>query len=189
MTGHDGRGLSQDDASKQVNTLLYCLGEEAEDILASTNPFQEETRAFFTVILKFDSFFKICKNVIFERARFNREKQLEGESTEQYITHLYHLAENYDCGELKSEMIRDRLVVGIKDSALSESLHMDTKLTLEKSKQRIRLLCRSGISFCCQSHLVPELFSVLIYIPTYSFIFLKCFFYYSCNYNFCLIAP
>ena len=35
----------------------------------------------------------------------------------------------------------------------------------------VGLLCGSGISFCCQSHLVPVLFSVLIYIPTYSFIF------------------
>ena len=99
-------GLSQDDASKQVNTLLYCLGEEAEDVLASTNPSREETQAYDAVMLKFDSFFKIRKNVIFERARFNRRKQLEGESAEQYITHLYQLAENCDYGELKSEMIR-----------------------------------------------------------------------------------
>ena len=131
-------GLSQDDASKQVNTLLYCLGEEAEDVLASTNPSREETQAYDAVMLKFDSFFKIRKNVIFERARFNRRKQLEGESAEQYITHLYQLAENCDYGELKSEMIRDRLVVGIKDSALSENLQIDADLTLEKAKKRIR---------------------------------------------------
>ena len=131
-------GLSQDGVSKQVNTLLYCLGEEAEDVLASTNPSQEETRAYDAVMLKFDSFFKIRKNVIFERARFNCRKQLEGESAEQYITHLYHLAENCDYRELKSEMIRDRLVVGIKDSALSESLQIDADLTLEKAKKRIR---------------------------------------------------
>ena len=131
-------GLSQDDASKQVNTLLYCLGEEAEDVLASTNPSREETQAYDAVMLKFDSFFKIRKNVIFERARFNRRKQLGGESAEQYITHLYQLAENCDYGELKSEMIRDRLVVGIKDSALSENLQIDADLTLEKAKKRIR---------------------------------------------------
>ena len=29
--------LSQESEECQVNTLLYCLGEEAEDILASTN--------------------------------------------------------------------------------------------------------------------------------------------------------
>ena len=30
-------GLSQESEERQVNTLLYCLGEEAKDILASTN--------------------------------------------------------------------------------------------------------------------------------------------------------
>ena len=30
-------GLKGEDAEKQVSTLLYCLGEEAEAVLASTN--------------------------------------------------------------------------------------------------------------------------------------------------------
>lgn len=30
-------GLSGDTEKKQVNTLLYCLGEEAEAVLRSTN--------------------------------------------------------------------------------------------------------------------------------------------------------
>ena len=34
---HHASGLSQESEERQVNTLLYCLGEEAEDILASTN--------------------------------------------------------------------------------------------------------------------------------------------------------
>ena len=34
---HLASGLSQESEEHQGNTLLYCLGEEAEDILASTN--------------------------------------------------------------------------------------------------------------------------------------------------------
>ena len=34
---HLASGLLQESEERQVNTLLYCLGEEAEDILASTN--------------------------------------------------------------------------------------------------------------------------------------------------------
>ena len=30
-------GLAGESDSRQVSTLLYCMGEEAEDILASTN--------------------------------------------------------------------------------------------------------------------------------------------------------
>ena len=35
-------------------------------------------------------------------------------------------------------MIRDRLVVGIRDSSLSERLQMDESLTLEKAKKLVR---------------------------------------------------
>ena len=43
---------------------------------------------------------------------------------------LYNLVEYCNYGELKSEMIRDRLVVGILDKKLSEHLQLDPELTL-----------------------------------------------------------
>ena len=122
---------------KQVNTLLYCLGEEADAVLASTHATEEEKKSYDSVLGKFDSFFKVRKNVIFERARFNRRNQLNGESAEQYIMELYTLLENCDFNEMKGEMIRDRLVVGIKDSALSERLQLDSNFTLEMAKKAI----------------------------------------------------
>ena len=85
---------------------------------------------------KFDEHFKIRHNVIFERARFNKRCQREGESVEQYITALYDLAEFCEYGTLKGEMIRDRLVVGILDQALSEKMQTDPDLSLEKAKIR-----------------------------------------------------
>jgi hypothetical protein len=50
---------------------------------------------------------------------FNRRSQQSRETAEQYIMALYDLAENCEYGDLKAEMIRDRLVVGIQDDALS----------------------------------------------------------------------
>ena len=61
-----------------------------------------------------------------------------GESVEQFITSLYTLAENCDYGDLKDQMIRDRIVVGIRDQAQSERLQMDAGLTLEKAKTLVR---------------------------------------------------
>ena len=51
---------------------------------------------------------------------------------------LYTLAANCNYGALEGEMIRDRLVVGIRDSSLSERLQLDPDLTLEKAKKSIR---------------------------------------------------
>ena len=68
-----------------------------------------------TVVSKFKDFFKVRHNIIFEHARFNRSNQVDGESAEKYIVELYALAETCNYGEMKEEMIRDRLVVGIRD--------------------------------------------------------------------------
>ena len=130
-------GLSQENEPRQVSTLLYCLGEEAEDVLASANITEDDRKKYKSVLGKLDEFFKVRKNVIFERARFNKRSQREDESAEQYITSLYNLVENCEYGDLASDMIRDRLVVGIRDNALSQRLQMDSELTLEKAKRQI----------------------------------------------------
>ena len=61
---------------------------------------------------------------------------------EEYITCLYNLVDNYQYGDLKSEMIHYWLVVGIRDSSLLECLQMDAALTLEKAKTAI---CQRGV--------------------------------------------
>lgn len=132
-------GLSAESDDRQVSTLLYCMGEDAEDILASTNISDAARKQYASVIKQFDDFFKVRKNVIFERARFNRRCQAAGETAEQFITSLYTLAESCDYGDLKDQMIRDRIVVGIRDQSQSERLQkMDADLTLEKAKTLVR---------------------------------------------------
>ena len=129
-------GLSEEkNEGKQISTLLYCLGEEAESVLASTHITLEEKQKYDTVVAKLNGYFKVRKNVIFERARLNRRNQLAGGSAEQYITTLYSLVENCEYGELTSQMIRDRLVVGIHDTVLSERLQLGANLTLDKAMQ------------------------------------------------------
>jgi len=69
--------------------------------------------------------------------QFNKHIQLAGETAEQFITTLYHLAETCNYQDMKTELIRDKLVVGIRDQYLSQQLQMDPELTLEKAKTRI----------------------------------------------------
>lgn len=131
-------GLVSESKTRQISTLLYCLGGDAEDMLSSTNITKDERKQYSKVLEKFDSHFQVRCNLIFERAQFNKRNQLEGESAEQYITALYQFAERCEYGNFKSEMIKDRLVVGIRDTALSEKLQMDPGLTLEKGQRLIR---------------------------------------------------
>ena len=61
-----------------------------------------------------------------------------GESVEEFITSLYTLVESCNYGDLKDQMIRNRIVVGIRDQAQSERLQMDAGLTLKKAKTLVR---------------------------------------------------
>ena len=131
-------GLAEEGDGRQVSTLLYYLGKQAEDFMTSAGIQSEDRKVYRNVLDTLDKFF--CKNVIFERARFNLRSQLEGESAEECIMALYSLVEDCDYKEWKEEMIRDRLMVGIRDAALSQRLQMDSELTctLEKAKKAIR---------------------------------------------------
>ena len=99
----------------------------------------EESEQYATVKARFDSHFVIRQNTIFERAKFNRRCQEEGELDESFIAALFCMAEFCEYGALNDEMIRDRIVVGIRDSGLSLKLHMDAaNLTLKKAIDMVR---------------------------------------------------
>jgi len=103
---HVASGLSKEDEIQQVSMFLYCLGEEADDILASTNITDEDQKKYSEVLAKFDGHFKVRKNVIFEWTRFNRWEQ-EGETVEHFISSLYQLSEDCEYGAMRNELISD----------------------------------------------------------------------------------
>jgi len=122
----------------KVNTLIYCMGGEAEDILDSLNLSDADRKKYKNVTEALQKYFVPKRNVIFERAKFNQRTQMEGESVDTYVTNLYKLAENCKFGELRDQLIRDRLVVGLRDYKLSEKLQLDAELTLEKAITQAR---------------------------------------------------
>ena len=142
-------GLCEKDEEMQVNTLLYSMGQESEDIIASFGLSEENSKKWDIVKDRFKQHFVPKKNVIFERAKFNQRLQMEGENVDSFITDLYHLAENCDFKDLHDELIRDRIVVGLRDHRLSERLQLDPGLTLEKAiteaRQREAVRAQQGI--------------------------------------------
>ena len=64
---------------RQVNTLLYCLGEEAKNILVLTNIGDDDRKKYDGVLAKFDDSFRVRKNVIIEQAKFSKCSQLPDE--------------------------------------------------------------------------------------------------------------
>ena len=128
-------GLAEKADIVQVNTFLYSMGDEADDILRSFNLTEAQQAEYAVVKERFNSHFVRKRNVIFERAKFNMRKQ---ESVNAFVTDLYALAEHCSYGALHDEMIRDRLVVGLRSAKLSEKLQLDAELTLEKAITLVR---------------------------------------------------
>ena len=109
------------------------MGDQAEDILTSFKLTEEELESYEVVLKKFDEHFIVRRNVIFERAKFNQRRQIEGETVDSFITDLHALAEHCNYGTLQDDMIRDRIVVGLLNGKLSEKLQLDPDLTLTKA--------------------------------------------------------
>ena len=131
-------GLSDRDESVQVSTLIYAMGEEAEDILSSFELNEADRSKYDTVKKSFEDHFAKRHNPIFERARFNQRMQQQGETVDSFVTALHSLAEHCDYGLLREQMIRDRLVVGLLDANLAEKLQLESDLKLADAAARAR---------------------------------------------------
>ena len=124
-------GLNEKSSASQVNTLIYTMGDIADDILSSFGLSEDDKAKYKVVVEKFEAHFVKKRNIIFERAKFNQRRQEENEPVDDFVTSLYRLSEHCRYGELRDELIRDRIVVGLRDSTLSEKLQLDPNLTLE----------------------------------------------------------
>jgi len=128
--------LNYEPQATQVSSLLLAMGDDAEYIYDS---FGLENVTYEELVNRFGDYFERSINIIYERARFNKRNQLEGESFENYLTSLHKLVKSCNFGALKDEMLRDRIVVGVKDDKLSESLQMDRNLSLNKAIDKVKL--------------------------------------------------
>ena len=86
-------GLNEKDQEIQVHTMIYTMGDEADDILGSFQLTEQQKKDFSAV--KASHFVK-RENVIYKRAKFNQRRQEEGETVDSFITAMYGLAEH--CG-------------------------------------------------------------------------------------------
>ena len=94
-----------------------------------------------------------CRNIPFERYRFNRRSQEAGETYDQYRTALRKLSENCDFQSISpDEILRDRLVFGISDNKVRERLLRESNLTLAKADE----ICRAAESMILQMKVVED---------------------------------
>ena len=125
--------LDKREAGYQISTLLYIMGPKSEELIKSLNLSDDDMKSYKAVTDKITKFYLPRHNVVFCRANFNRRMQKQGEPVESFISELHALADKCNYGELKEELIRDKIVIGILDKKLSEKLQLNEELTLQKA--------------------------------------------------------
>ena len=70
-------GLEEKSKESQVNTLIYLMGGEADNIVQSLGLTVEDQKKYDKVKKRLEDFFIIKRNVIFERVKFNLRSQQE----------------------------------------------------------------------------------------------------------------
>lgn len=148
-------GLSEKDDAVQVATLLTVIGEEAREVFSTFSGWEHEddSTKIVPVLDKFEQYCQPHKNIPFERYRFNRRTQEPGETYDQYRTALRKIAESCEFNMITpDEILRDRLVFGIRDAKTRERLLRETKLTLQRTDE----ICHAAESMSAQMKVMEE---------------------------------
>ena len=124
----------------KVKMLKYLLGTTGRQIY-DTLQFDkvEQHRTLKDV---FTAFQKLCdprRNETVERYRFFTRKQHDCEGIDSYVTELKVLARTCNFGDLESSLIRDIIILGIRDDGLRARLLRQSDLNLQNCIQ----ICRS----------------------------------------------
>ena len=93
---------------------------------------------FPTLKTAFDTYFQVRYNTVYERAYFNKRVQHPGETAEEFIVAVHSMADRCEFGDFRDTLVRNRLVVGIRNVALSEKLQLNAALTLADAVNQIR---------------------------------------------------
>ena len=118
---------------ERTATLLACLGADALEIVDGLNFANDDERKDIDVVLeKLEVFCVGESDEICERYQFNKRDQESGESIDSYVASLRTLAKTCNYGSLLDSLIRDRIVVGIRDNGTRKRLLQEAKLTLNK---------------------------------------------------------
>lgn len=118
----------------QLAQLQNCLGDDALKMLSGFKfDTAERDRTVKEVLDEFERFVIGQVNETLERYKFGKRAQMEGENLSKYVANLRRMMKTCGyCNNCEPTMLRDRIVLGIRDDDVREDLLKDSKLTLEK---------------------------------------------------------
>ena len=126
-------GLNEQSAKVRLASLRSMMGKECLQIFMNLHLTPEQRGNVNSCLDAIEAYFKPQKNVVYERFLFNSCTQASDENFDAYLHKLRKLAATCKFGSLTDEMIRDRIVIGVKDIALKGRLLREHSLSLVKA--------------------------------------------------------
>ncbi|XP_069364930.1 uncharacterized protein [Maniola hyperantus] len=124
---------------RKAALLLNCIGSSALELYL--NVLKKEDKPKLEEVIKlFDEYFKPKSNEVMASYNFNRRVQQDGENFDTFYSDLRKLADSCNFGQQKDRMLRDRLVIGVKQTRVQQKLLEIKDLTLDKALD----ICRSA---------------------------------------------
>ena len=133
--------LSRKREQERQATIVTIIGMAALDLYESLPFAAEDEKYDLTTTLDYlEDHFVGRANVSYERFVFNTRKQQAGETFVQYLAALRQQANLCDFSSITPDQIlRDRLVCGVRDESLRQALLSKSTLTLEQCIQMCRV--------------------------------------------------
>ena len=125
--------LHKKDKTIIVATLHAIMGKDCYRVLKNLAMTDDERKSPEKIIEKLGEYFEPQKNIIYERFMFNSRVQESTETFEEFLLHLRELASTCKYDKLCDELIRDRIVIAIKDNSVRKRLLREADLDLNKT--------------------------------------------------------
>lgn len=133
-------GLEEADDRKRTATFLSIIGREAMNVYDGFS--FEQDRTFALVVEKFESFCIGRTNECYERFIFNSRQQQTNETFEKYLAELRKLIKTCEYGQLEDSLLRDKIIIGIRDEETKKRLLQTQNLDLRRTID----ICRTNES-------------------------------------------
>ena len=122
------------DDGKQRAILLSACGASTYQVIRNlTAPKKPAEHPFKDIVELVRQHYSPAPSAIVQRFNFNTRSQKEGETVAEFIADLRKISEHCQFGDTLEDMLRDRLVCGIRDSRLQRRLLAEIDLTFTKA--------------------------------------------------------
>ncbi|KAJ8913347.1 hypothetical protein NQ315_008737 [Exocentrus adspersus] len=132
-----GKKSKEDDV--KIAILLNLMGDQGLMIYNNLQYGEVEDKTKLKTVLEmFDQYCNPAKNLVYEHYKFFKRDQLQTETVDEFVTALRQLSSTCEFKET-DVLIRDRLILGIRDPRIQERLLQESDLSLNDAIK----VCRS----------------------------------------------